>query len=158
MSEVINSFEERIKNLEEIEAIRNLKATYCYAVDSKNWQQTAELFTENADADFGPFGQYKGRENVATFFRNLPQGLPLCIHMIHNPLIKVEGDTATGVWYFEVPGTLVLPAGETAVWIQGRYNEEYIKLDGEWKIKKLVCTFHYITPIEIGWVNKPMVV
>jgi len=55
--------------------------------------------------------------------------------MAVNPVIEVNGDTAKGTWYFFGPFTM--RDGNRAVWQACRYHEDYVKVDGAWKIQHL---------------------
>jgi hypothetical protein len=72
-----------------------------------------------------------------------------------NPIIEVKGDQATGSWYLFQPATLA--EGDQAVWLAARYEEEYVKLGGEWKFKHLKVFPSFLTPYEQGWVQKKFV-
>lgn len=147
----IEDMEARIKFLEDIELIKKLKARLCYLYDAGDWQSVLDLFTEDAVADFGPFGRYEGKE-IVKFYRDIaPVALPFTMHMCHNACIEVNGDKATGEWYFEVPGTHVKT--NRAVWIAGKYTDEFVKADSEWKIKKTTAEPYYYTPYDEGWVK-----
>jgi len=150
----LEELETRIKVVEDIEAIKKLRATYCYLVDAEKVDELLSHFTENAKVDFGLFGTYEGREGQRTFFRDVVAvGLSFCMHMVHNPIIEVKGEKATGKWYFEVPSTM--RGTERAIWIAGVYDEEYVKKGGEWKFNFIKATFYYMTPYEEGWVKTP---
>jgi len=152
----LEELEARIGLLEDTEAIKKLQATFCYANDSFDWQRTVDLFTADAVAEYGPFGNYKGKEEITKFCRDmLPKSISFLEHMLHNSIIEVKGNTATGVWYFETPVTQA--PTPRAMWIAGKYNAEYVKIDGQWKFKKLAVEFYYITPYEDGWVKTKMV-
>lgn len=152
----LEELEARIEILEDIEAIKKLQATFCYVNDSFDWQRTVNLFADDAVAEYGPFGHYQGKEEIAQFCRDkLPKGISFLQHMLHNPVIEVRGNTATSVWYFETPVTQA--PKPKAMWIAGKYNAEYAKINSEWKFKRLAVEFYYITPYEDGWVKTKMV-
>jgi ketosteroid isomerase-like protein len=148
----MSDLEARVKRLEEIESIKKLKYKYCYSVDAYDVDQIMTVFAEDAQADYGPLGQYKSKSEIRRFFSEIvPNVLPFFVHMVHNGDINVNGDNAEGRWYFEVPAN----HGELnkAIWIQGRYDEKYKKVNGEWKIAVMDCTFFYITPYDKGWME-----
>jgi hypothetical protein len=158
---MMTDIEKRIAVLEDIEAIKKLKATYCYLVDAGVAGDTSKLdelmtfFAEDATADFDFLGVHEGKEAVTAFYKEVvPAAISYSAHMATNPIIEVEGNQAVGSWYFLVPATG--KAENKAVWIQGRYKEEYIKIDGEWKWKTLTARFDHITPFEEGWAKTPM--
>ena len=142
----------RLKVLEDIEAIKVLKVRYCaYCDDNYDADGIASLFTEDAVWDGGMRGRAEGREGIRNFFDMAPQRLPFAVHMVMNPIIEIEGDTATGTWYLFQACTFA--EGDQAVWGSARYNEEYMRVDGEWKFKHLNLTSIFWTPFDQGWVK-----
>lgn len=147
----------RIKVLEDIEAIKKLKATYCYLCDAgldneRNLNELIAHFAENARVDFGlgPASQFTGREGLKVFFGEVvPGAVSFCMHMVHNPIIDVNGDKAAGRWYYEVPATDA--STNRAQWMAGIYEEEYVRENGEWKFSSIVTKWKYISPFDEGW-------
>jgi hypothetical protein len=75
-----------------------------------------------------------------------------------NPSIEVQGDTATGRWYLLEPCTMVTAGSQSqAVWGTARYEEEYVKVNGEWKFKKVHLMPVFWSPFDQGWVKKQFV-
>ena len=72
-----------------------------------------------------------------------------------NPIIEVDGDSATGQWYLFQPVTLAQE--NQAAWLAGRYEEKYEKRGGEWQCKYLTVTPFFFTPYGDGWVKKPLI-
>jgi ketosteroid isomerase-like protein len=142
----------QIQKQEDIEAIKQLKGRYCLRVDTHDWDGVAELFTEDAVWDGKGVGRYEGREAIRLFFHNLPQMLSFALHYVMNPIITVNGDSATGSWYLLEPCTMV--AGNQAVWGTARYEEEYVRVGGTWKFKTVRLLPVFWTPFEQGWVKK----
>lgn len=142
------SLEERLARLEAKDAIEELRATYCYHIDDGNGAAFASLFTADATLDFGPAGTYTGHEELREFADEVvPSQYAFIVHMVHNPVIEVEGDTATGRWYFEAPAT----ADGEAQWIQGEYHEEYTTVDGQWRFADVQAAFNYVADYGDGW-------
>ena len=152
----LEDLERRLRVLEDIEAIKKLKARYCaYCDNNYDADGIAALFTEDAVWDGGNFGRYEGREAIRTFFRGAPQIFPFAIHQVMNPIIEVEGEQAKGQWYLFQPATLA--EGNQAVWLAARYEEEYVKVESEWKFKRLKVFPSFLTPYDQGWVKKRFV-
>ncbi|MCS6925596.1 MAG: nuclear transport factor 2 family protein [Candidatus Binatia bacterium] len=148
----------RVQTLEDIEAIKKLKARYCaYCDDGYDADGIASLFTPDGVWDGGPFGKYEGQEAIRTFFRGASQIFPFALHYVTNPLIEVEGQHATGRWYLLQPATLAEGEQRKAVWLAARYEEEYVKVHGEWKFKRLTVSPAFLTPFDQGWVKKQFV-
>ena len=146
----------RLQVLEDIEAIKKLKTRYCaYCDNHYDADGIAALFTEDAVWDGGSFGKYKGREAIRTFFRGAPQLLTFAIHQVMNPIIEVQGEMAKGQWYLFQPCTVA--EGNQAVWLAARYEEEYVKVGGEWQFTHLKVVSSFMTPYEQGWVKKRFV-
>lgn len=149
------TLEERVQRLEDIEAIKQLKATYCYAADEGDVDGVARLFTEDAVWEGEGMGRFEGREAIRGFFADLPKRLSFAIHQVMNPRIQVHGDIAHGDWYLLEPNTT--SRGEMAVWGAGRYRERYARVDGEWKLAELRLTPLFWTPYDEGWAKVPSI-
>jgi len=157
------AIEARIQVLEDIESIKKLKASYCswadagIVGDASQMDELVAHFTDDEPwADFGPFGMHKGKEAVGAFFKEVVAStLSYSAHMVSNPIIEVDGTQATGRWYVDVPCTL--RGAERPMWLQARYEEEYVKERGQWKWKSITTRFDFITPFDEGWVKTRMV-
>jgi hypothetical protein len=145
-----------VGELRDLEAIRSLKARYCHLVDGRRWDELAELWTDDAVCDYGFFGRYEGPEEIVRrFFGELVDSVSsFMVHMVHNPLIELDGDRATGRWYLTAQ-TTIQPANQ-AVWVMGFYDDEFRRVDGTWKIRSLAFEFQYYTPFEDGWAKTPI--
>jgi hypothetical protein len=146
----MEDIEKRLNALEGVEAIKRLKARYsAYCDDNYNPDKLATLFAEDAVWDGGDFGRHEGREAIRQFFSGAPEALPFAVHMVMNPVIEVDGDTAKGTWYFL--GALTVADGNQALWTSLWYDEEYVRVDGEWKFKRLKVNPFFSTPFDQGW-------
>lgn len=146
--------EKRLQALEDIEAIKKLKARYCaYCDEGYDADGIANLFTEDGVWDGGLFGRFEGREAIRSFFQGASQMIPFALHYVTNSAIEVEGDQAQGTWYLFQACTFA--EGNQAVWGAGRYQEKYIRIGGEWKFKNLTVASFFWTPYEQGWVKRP---
>jgi ketosteroid isomerase-like protein len=150
-----STLEERIKRLEETEAIRKMKAEYVLACDERRWDDAMRYFTSRAVVAFGPFGKFATPGELRKFFKEtMPVTISFTIHRLCNPIIEVNGDTATGIWYCEIPSTHI-PTNK-AILQQGTYYDEYVKEDDGWKHSRLDLVYSYITEFGEGWVRKNM--
>jgi hypothetical protein len=128
----------RIAVLEDVEAIKKLKARYCaYCDQNYNADGLASLFTDDA---------------LRRFFQGSSQRLPFAIHHVMNPIIDVQGDSATGQWYLFQPCTRA--DSNQAVWLAARYEETYVRVDGEWKFQRIHVIPAFYTPFDQGWVKQ----
>lgn len=123
------------EDLVEIEEIKRLKYRYVRLLDLKEWDELADCLTEDAIAAYGG-GEYacQGREAIMEFLRsNLSGTSMLTSHKVHQPEIDLTGpDTARGVWGLED----IVVSTEFGVTIRGSafYTDEYLKVDGSWRI------------------------
>ncbi len=118
--------------MDDLEAIKQLKARYFRLMDTKQWDAWRDLFTEDAvlQASPDPEERFLGRDEIVAKVSHLLRDA-VTVHHGHMPEIEVHGDTATGVWamddFVEMP-QLVLHG-----W--GHYHEEYAREDGRWRIR-----------------------
>lgn len=154
--------EDAIQLLLDIEAIKKLKAFYCYLVDAgakgdaSKIDALVELLADDIVGDYGPLGTYVGKESFRNLFAQMaPSTMPFSAHMVHNPVINVAGDTATGWWYYEIPCSL--KTLNTAAWAQGKYEDEYVRVGDSWKFKSIKVIMNYFTTFDKGWVKEQFV-
>ena len=89
--------EQRIRRLEDIEVIRQLKHRYCeYCDDGYDAARLAPLFTDDAIWDGGPLGRFVGRAAIRGFFAGCSKLVPFAIHHVTNSTIEVDEDRARG--------------------------------------------------------------
>ena len=128
----------RVTRLEDIEAIKRLKARYCEICDHEEYDADAmaSLFTEDGTWEAG-FANAEGREAIRELFSGFPNLIARAQHIVANPLIEVDGDRARGVWYL-IPA-VVKSDGTKSKWpsTTARYHEDYVKQDGERMIQHL---------------------
>ena len=127
----------RIQRLEDIEAIRQLKALYCEICDDgHDPERILTVFTEDAVWEGRGIGTARGHDEIGALFERFRSMMSFTQHMTMNPRIAVDGDTATGTWYFFGPFTF---RGEppTAKWQAARYRESYRRTEDGWKISHL---------------------
>ena len=119
---------------DDIEAIRQLKARYFRLMDTKQWDQWGDVFTEDAHlaASPDPNETFHGRTDIVKRVSAVLRDART-VHHGHMPEIELTGpDTATGIWamydFVDMP-QLVLHG-----W--GHYHEEYAKQGGAWRIRR----------------------
>ena len=145
-----SDLEKRITVLEDIEAIKQLKARYCAICDDDhNPDKIGSVFAEDGIWEGGDFGKAQGHQAIRKLFEGFKQLISFSQHNVMNPIIDVNGDRATGIWYFLGPFTM--RSGNRAMWLGARYEDDYIKLDGEWKISHLRAIGRMSAPYEKGW-------
>ncbi|MGB1885285.1 MAG: nuclear transport factor 2 family protein [Gammaproteobacteria bacterium] len=132
----MSALEARITRLEDIEAIKQLKARYCEICDDMhNPDRIGALFAEDGIWESDDFGKATGPAEIKALFQNFKEMFNFSQHNIMNPIIEVNGERATGMWYIMGPWTYT-ETGEKK-WFTLRYDDDYVKVDGEWKYQHL---------------------
>jgi hypothetical protein len=154
-----SNLEAVIRELQDIEEIKNLHARYASLIELNRWDDVVDLFSENAIGDWGTSrGRYQGKEQLAAFFKKRgSRKSTLLGHMMIQPEIEVHGDQAFAKWQLLGMGTYTLPQGETAVWTHGKYDNQLVRENGKWKISHLKFKFAFQTPFHEGWVKRPSI-
>ena len=147
--------EARIRKLEDIEEIKKLQAAYAYCIDTVQMEKVVELFADNFVAEYDPLGTHTTKESLLEFLKGAGEGSALMRHQMMTPLIEVDSDKATGTWYLFGPFTGKRPEGEVANWIQGKYENDYVREGGKWKFKHLRFKMTFNCPYEDGWAKTP---
>ena len=122
--------------------IEDLQARYLFAFDWNDAESYANTFTEDGVLNFG-WGEFKGRQAIKGFMkadgeggeqseRNTPEGERPRVgrHIISNIVVKIDGDKATGRAYWTHMTTG--PTGYGTVDFFGHYEDDMVKVNGEW--------------------------
>lgn len=149
------TLEQRVQVLEDREAIIKLKAAYVNYNDGgwngpthTNPRAVADMFVEDGVWDGRPGSGYaQGRADIIKLFEGFGV-VPFIVHYVTNPLIEIDGDSATGHWHALV--TMTMP-GQNALWVLGLYKEEYVRTGAGWKFKTLRFESAATSPYELGW-------
>ena len=143
----------RITILEDIEAIKKLKARYCAVCDDNhNPDMITTLFAEDGIWEGADIGAHRGHAAIRKLFESFRDRISFSQHNVMNPIIEVNGERAKGSWYFLGPFTF--RKGNRAYWLAARYEDDYIKVNGEWKFQHLRAIGRMTAPYEKGWADK----
>jgi len=123
-------------DLQEIEAIKRLKYRYVRCLDQKRWKELEECFTEDATAAYSD-GTYSfaGRGKIMEFLTGaMSANSMITSHTVHHPEIDFTSETAArGVW--ALTDTVIETSANITIRGAAFYEDEYVKVDGQWKIK-----------------------
>jgi ketosteroid isomerase-like protein len=150
----LQALAERVRRLEDTEEIRALKARYCdYCDNGYDPDGIASLMTDDAVWDGGrTFGVRNGKEEIRRHFQAAAARVAIARHQVMNPIIEVDGDTATGQWLLFQPCT---DAGvDGAVWLAATYRDEYRRVDGRWLISHTGIDIAFFSQFEKGWAEQ----
>jgi uncharacterized protein (TIGR02246 family) len=133
------TLEQRVERLEAESDIRRMLIEYGKFLDAKDFASYAALFAEDG-VWTGGFGSFTGPAAIEKMLvENL--GAPEAgfvnksnFHMLTNPVIDVQGDRASVeskyLFWSASPDNRPTPL------LAGRYIDEFVKRDGEWKIAR----------------------
>ena len=130
--------EQRLQQLEDRIAIRELIDAYSFCADTRNIQGHMALFTEDTNFEVymdekipTPTQVVTGRNNLFPVFNDLNQYVST-MHFNGQSIIKVNGDRATATTYCRAYH-LKLPDGKQQLMIAGiRYYDTLVKENGAW--------------------------
>jgi len=125
--------------MNDIEAIKQLKARYFRFLDTKDWDKYRALFTDDVIVDVTGSGgeRYEGLDVYMEYILAHIAHVKT-VHHGHMPEITLTSETtATGIWAME--DWVDYPDGRELNG-KGHYFETYQKIGGAWKIKHLALT------------------
>lgn len=122
------------------EQLKQLKYEYIHALDQANKERFISVFTTDAVFAASSYGEVKGHDGLREFIEYRSNDKREYYHMATNPSLSVDGDTANGKWYYII---MKIAEDGTAEWGQGRYEDTYRKVGGEWKIQSLRAERNY---------------
>lgn len=129
------------QQLLEIEALKRLKASYFYYVDTKQWDAWLDLFAPDGsfqwdDAistmgrDGKPGRKFVGREALSSIREALATART--VHIGHSPIIDLVSETeARGIWGMED----IVEFPDQCFHGYGHYHETYRKTGDGWRIQ-----------------------
>jgi hypothetical protein len=143
---------ETIQELIDREQIRDLIAIYANRV--AHGVSIADLFTDdgvyiNRRGPEGPVSEARGRKALEQRFGTM-SAPGTAMPMIHNYLISVHGDEATGICSNELR---ITENGQSII-ASGYYQDRLRRENGLWKFVVRDITFFHWVPIQEGWAKK----
>jgi hypothetical protein len=151
----LNSFkgktlEQKVQELADREEIRDLIATYAHRV--AHGESIANLFTDDGVWTIRRLPDesvevVNGMKELKAHFGVRPPGGQNPLPMIHNFLIKIDGDNATGINSNELR---IVDKGKSII-ASGYYEDIYRRVNGKWRFARRDTTFIHWVPIQEGW-------
>lgn len=160
----IKILEDQLRTVQDIEDIKKLQRAYGYYLEHWMAEDVIDLFSDSPDVTVKVFaGEFRGKESIKRFFRHGKDvelrrtENPEFLHQVMqlSPIIDVapDGRTATGRWYGFGAHTSPVDGGIFQGWMNGVYENEYIKENGKWKILKLHWCMIFHASHREGWVD-----
>src|SRR4030043_471439 len=135
----LKELREKIRVLEDIEAIRKLKARYWLCIDKKLWNQWGDCFTEDAVMAVPPVTDWQGKKEIVKNLSEYLEAMSLItVHQGHHADIEITSETtakATWAMYDNLQDMKSMTMEG-----YGFYEDEFVKENGQWKIKSVKLT------------------
>lgn len=134
--------EQRLQRVEDELAIHRIIVDYAATLDGRDYAAYAALFAPDGEWSGGGSGAtHKGRAAIEKMLSMLgPAGAEnnANYHLVSNPRIDLDGDraTATSRYLFVMRGK----DGQPTPALAGTYADEFVRIDGEWKIQRRVAS------------------
>jgi uncharacterized protein (TIGR02246 family) len=126
--------------VDDLEAIKQLKARYFRTLDTKDWDGYRSVFADDVFVDMTGSGgiTFDGLDAFMDYVRSYVAIQLDTVHHGHMPEITLTSPTtATGIWAME--DRVKSKSGRDMTGF-GHYHETYEKVGGEWRIKSMALT------------------
>ncbi len=143
------TLEDRIRLIEEEQAIRDLLVRYIYCYDADDLDGVMSVFHDDCVL-INPRGTYIGSEAIRRNYAHRISERKIGFHYAPNVAVRVAEDGQQAwmtAYYYAVGGSQSAGLSGTG----GTYADRLIKVDGEWKIIERRITFnlrHVLTPAQ----------
>ena len=145
------TLEERISELENKAALKNLVDIFSNLADVKDVQAQTLLFTENATIDTYRNGlavnYLEGRKQIGDTFGAFLSNFKTVYHFNGQHAVAITGNKATGTLYCL---TVLISPDNVKTTFGIHYNDEYVYENGRWLISKRTSYFDWQDIQRIG--------
>jgi ketosteroid isomerase-like protein len=131
-TDVQTSLEARVQWIEDYLAIRELTARYNHTFDDGDAEAFADCWTEDGRMTHEVPGSHGGREEFIASCKLYDGGV---IHQTSDPIITIDGDTATQDCSFQV-WTRLKDRSANEPFMTGRYQDELVRTPDGWKFHR----------------------
>lgn len=122
--------------------ISDLVVRCAYAQDRKDWGAVRTTYTPEA-VYVHPGGRIDGAEAIVDRTRTALQALDASQHLLGSFTIKVDGDRARSLCYFQAQHVREGTAGGDLYTIAGSYADLLVRTPDGWRIAERVQTYHW---------------
>jgi hypothetical protein len=144
----------RIGLLEDVQQLERLNSIYGYYLAHNQWDDLAGIFAPTGSIEIAMRGIYVGsagvRRNLNLYGEAGVQHGLLHNHMQFQPVITVAPDGETAKVRSRAL-SIMGQFGQYSMWMGGVYENDFVKEDGVWKIKRDQVFNTYFVPYAVGW-------
>jgi hypothetical protein len=152
----LNALGKRITRLQDMTEVEIVQHAYGYYVDKAQWRSVSELFADDATLEIGGKGVFLGKARVFQYMTDAfgaigPKDGSLIDHQQFQCLPTVHDDGVTA------EARCIAFVMSSGGWGHVYYEDDYVKENGVWKIKKLHGPFNMYSGYKLGWVDQVIV-
>jgi len=131
----------------DLRAIEQLKYRYVRLLDTKQWDEFADCFTDDATGDYSGLA-FEDPGTLVDYMRtNLVDGI-ITLHQVHHPEIEIDPDDpdrAWGRWYLQ--DKVIVAVADFALEGAAFYEDDYRRTETGWRIARTA----YTRTFELTW-------
>lgn len=126
---------ERIAEMYDHFEISQLLTRYGVAIDTRQFERLAELFTDDARLDYSSSGAPAGTlPEIIAWMSSFLTKFHMNQHMTLNSHIEIEEDTARGRTYFLNPNSFLVDGEPRLITVGGFYVDRFVRTADGWRI------------------------
>lgn len=152
----LDSLGKRITRLQDLTDVEIVQNAYGYYVDKAQWRSVSELFDDDATLEIGGKGVFLGQPRVyqymtEAFGKGGPKAGSLIDHQQFQCLPTIHDDGVTA------EARCIAFVMSSGGWGHCYYENDYVKENGVWKLKKLHGPFNMYGGYKQGWFDNVIV-
>lgn len=124
-------------------AIRDLVARYADAVCRRDAEAWAATWAEDGVWQLPGAPRVQGRDAIVALWRNAMAGLPFVAQLVHQGVLDIDGDRATGRWYLTETLKTADGSGRHDI---GVYEDRYVRTADGWRFSERHYTILHDAP------------
>jgi hypothetical protein len=129
------------------EQIRELIHRLNWLSDDNKLDELLAQFTDDLRYEVEGMAVFHDKSALRKFMEEVVGAFGMRIHRTSNEIVQTHGQRATAQSYWradlELKGRAIVSAG--------RYFDDFVQVDGVWKVTARRATLTYISPLDEGW-------
>lgn len=140
----IEALTARLDALESRIAIETLIATYAHAFDRIDRKLLQGIWHAESTLDLPGFGSATSRDEILQLAENSWRQMPHMHHWMANPLIEIEGDSASAT---VAADCLFYDIDKGPIQVSGLYHDRFERREGKWAFRSRGFELHLLAPL-----------
>jgi len=122
-------------SLEDERAIIDGTVRYCWAIDGRNWDELADVFTDDALVKFGVAAPVRGLSEIQSFIARVLTPLDASQHMVTNHRVERDDEGVRSRCYFQAQHVRRGVDGGANYIVAGIYRDVWSESPVGWRIR-----------------------